>query len=87
MKIYLVKQYLFSLLGCSGGSGAAVRVPGAVVEVSGAVVAVSGAHWNKAGYALGASAPSTAAAKCLYSTCEALYIHSQVCPYSRVYLK
>ena len=76
-----MKQYLFSLLGCSGG------VSGAVVEISGAVLGVLRAHWNRAGYALGALAPSTAAAKCLYSTCKALYIHSRVCPYSRVYVK
>ena len=55
---------------------------GAVVEVSGTVVGVSGEHWNKAGYALWASDPSIVAAKCLYSTCEALYIHSRACPYS-----
>ena len=53
-----MKQYLFSFLGCSGGSGT-------VVGVSVAVVEVSGAHWNRAGYALGASAPSTAVVKCL----------------------
>ena len=81
-----MKQYLFSLLGYSGGSGAIVGVSGAV-DVSGAVVGVSGAHWNRAGYALEASAPSNAAAKCLYSTCKELYIHSRVCPYSRVYVK
>ena len=82
-----MKQYPFSLLGCSGGLGTVVGVSRAVVEVSGAVVGVSGAHWNRVGYALGASAPSTAAAKCPYSTCKALYIHSQVCPYLRVYVK
>ena len=60
-----MKQYLFSLLGCSGGSGAVVGVSEAVVEVPGVLVGVSGAHWNRAGYALRASAPSTAVVKCL----------------------
>ena len=62
-------------------------VSGAVVEVSGSVSGVSGAHWNRTGYALRALAPSIVAAKCLYSTCKALYIHLRVCPYLRVYVK
>ena len=42
----------------------------AVVEVPGAVVGVSGAHWNRAGYTLGASAPST-----VQNVCTVLVSH------------